>query len=58
MSCKAMDGEGFVTLSEESTADQNDDISASEGNDLCIRRLRGLGKTVGVLKYLVKIPFL
>ena len=58
MSCKAMDGKGFVTLSEEKTTDQNDDISASEGNDLCIKRLRGLGKTDGVLKYFVKIPFL
>lgn len=40
------------------TADQNDDISASEGNGLCIRRLRGLGKTGGGLRYFVKVPFL
>lgn len=37
---KAIDGRELVKLSEEKATDQSDDISASEDNDLCIKRPR------------------
>lgn len=58
MSHKATDGRDPVKLNEGKATDQDDDTRASEDNDLCIKRLWGLGKTDGVLKYFVKVPFL